>query len=275
MNYRLTVALSVLIMAGYGITLALLKRSGAINGDAVVTGVTIIVGWLLTLLMAWLHLQKTHEDNRKIAIAQRKEDLRLNALKEVLKATQDYSSAVGSIWVSLSGLPSRLSAYPPDLQRREAEKAAIQDLPQFPVDLMDAHAAWGFTIEAHELTLQDLEHYRLYLHMRVQDRFHELVDLSTMAPPLLSRALNIPETFDELADLFKPVIDNLCQLQAHLHDFRVLLLNSSLGNLLESKVPPRVPRDPKYARLEDLATKEAVDQEIREREQNAGPGQSA
>jgi hypothetical protein len=269
MTHRATNGLILATLAAYAGVLFVLFRFDAIDDKAVVTGITLLFGWLLTLLVAWLRLQKSQEDSRKAAAEERRADLRTAALRDVLIATQRFASTTTEMWVALMGLSQRLVVYPSDLRRKETEKAMFADLPMYSARLAASQSEWGVTIESHQIALLEIDHFRLFIQFRTLDLFHRLVDLSVRAQPVLSRSLSDNAAFEEFDQLAKPIVDDLNHLQAFLHDFRVILLNFTCAELFGSAVPDRVPLDPRYSRLEEVATPESVEDEARDRERRA------
>lgn len=73
------------------------------------------------------------------------------------------------------------------------------------------------------------------------------------------------EIFLQFKEYCKEINEDLFNISSWLHDYRIELMNSMLGDIFESKVPIRKPMDPKYKTLIELATKEKVEKELKER----------
>ncbi|GAH05760.1 unnamed protein product, partial [marine sediment metagenome] len=74
------------------------------------------------------------------------------------------------------------------------------------------------------------------------------------------------ENFLQLKKYCKEIDEDLFNISSWLHDYRIELMNSMLGDIFESKIPIRKPVDPRYKTLIKLATKEKVEKELKERE---------
>lgn len=271
MSHRAINLLALAILIGYAAGLWCLQRTNAIDESTLVSGLALLVGWLLTLLIAWLHLQKSLEDNREAARLENQRQLKRVAVSEVLEATHHYSIKVGSIATYVGNLVNRLKCYPPQLMQNEAKKAAIQDLPLAPSDLLEAHSNWGAVIEANQLTLLDLDHYRLHIQHEALDRFNDLLNLSSVGYTALLALPQETEALTDFAEKAKEVSLRVTYLQAYLYDYRIILLNTMLGDVFDSRVPCRKPLDPEFRRLDDVSQEE-VELEAARREAKAMSG---
>jgi len=70
----------------------------------------------------------------------------------------------------------------------------------------------------------------------------------------------------EFTKKYDEISDNLFTIQCYLFDYRIVLMNSLFGDIFDTKVPFRRPKDSKYKLLTEVAIKEEVEKELKKRE---------
>ena len=78
--------------------------------------------------------------------------------------------------------------------------------------------------------------------------------------------LLVKKNFLKFKEYCNEISEDLWNIESWLHDYRIELMNSMLGDIFELKVPTRKTKDPKHKTLIELATKEKVEKELKERE---------
>lgn len=261
---------TVLIILGYGIFLYILKERGSLTSTGFVNNITIFVGWIVALLIAWIHLQKTRRDNQLSKKEEIKKVLEINAFREINKAVSDFSGVLTSLYITYLTLPGKLRLHIQDPQPFKFNKIEVDlELNKQTAELHGGTANFLTAIESNEIVVIEFDHYRKYIQHRVDDvhkAIREFLDYfsKTSIPTLVTE-----EGCSEFEKRCHIVYEQLMNVQAYLFDYRIELMNTVLSEVFDKKVPERKPGDPKHKTLKELAVKEIVEKESAERELKA------
>lgn len=128
-------------------------------------------------------------------------------------------------------------------------------------NLLKSLANFIVTIENNEIALIDYHHYRLFITFRIEDITKKIDGFQSYFGNLRLEKLSIEENFIYFEDYCYSIRQNLANIAVWLHDYRIELMNSTLEDIFEKKVPKRKAREPKFKTLMELATKEKVEKE--------------
>jgi hypothetical protein len=117
------------------------------------------------------------------------------------------------------------------------------------------------TIENNEIALIGYHHYRLFITFRIEDIIKKIDGFQSYFRNLRLEKLSIEENFIYFEEYCYSIRQNLSNIAVWLHDYRIELMNSTLEDIFEKKVPKRKAREPKFKTLMELATKEKVEKE--------------
>jgi hypothetical protein len=191
--------------------------------------------------------------------------LEIEAFREVNTAITSFSRDVGLISVAYWTWPSKLelSKKFPEISTftpRDIDLGVSEHI----IKLGKGEVDFVTAIEANEIVIIEFQHLRLFIHLRNEDLSRILDDFRSYImerPPIYFTS---DEGISDFRSRCKSVNDKFTEMISYLHDYRVVLMNYLLGNLFETEVPMRKPRDPKYKLLTEVAKKEEVEREIEE-----------
>jgi len=256
-----------IIISIYLISIFILMITGVISISNFINNLALLVGWIVVLHVALVQLQKNREDNQIAKREEIKKSLEIDAFREVNKANHKLSDTISSISITYFLLPSDLERhfkYPKItiFNKFEVEKKIRSQVE----NLLEALTNFVLTIESNEIALISYHHYRLFITFRVKDVEHKIDDFQKYFSNIKKEELFIKEGFSKFKEYCNEIYEDLSDIVSWLYDYRIALMNSMLGDIFESKVPIRKPKDPKYKTLTELATKEKVEKELEERE---------
>ena len=252
--------LSLLIVLAYGAVEYFFQGKFAIFGN--------VVGWLFALLIALNYLQKNRRDNQIAKKEEFKKSLEIDAFREINKSVTIFSYVISDI----SGYFRSLYSINLFLYRRNPTIAKfnkieiILELRKKHENLIQGLTRFLITIESNEIVVIQFDHLRKYIQFQIDD-VNEKIDNFDQYFNKTEREKLVPEEgYSEFKENCDEIIEYFTNIQSYLFDYRILLMNSLLGDTFDTKVLMRKPSDPKYKILTEVAIKEEVEKEARERE---------
>jgi hypothetical protein len=121
-------------------------------------------------------------------------------------------------------------------------------------------------IQGYEIIICKYIHYRKFLSYRMDELNNLAYDCTSDLVSPFSK-LNTEEGFKQFEEKCKFLRDKYIAYIGYLQDYRNELMEYFLKDLFKSKVPERVPFDPIFSPLRKIATKEAVEQEEKQRDE--------
>lgn len=258
--------LTLFIIFAYVILSYYLKIKGVLQEKDFINNTTIFVGWIVALLIAWIHLQKTRQDNKLAKKDEIKKTLEINAFREITKAVTDFSSVLSSVGVSYLFLPSELKLHVENPSIFKFDKMGIYEkLNKQITDIHGGNLNFTLVIESNEIAVIEVDHYRKYIQFQVDDTIEMIRDFLDYFSKAGRSNLTPAETFSVFEKRCHEVSDKLMCIQCYLFDYRIELMNTILAEIFDKRVPERKPLDPKRKTLREVAIKEKVEEESRER----------
>lgn len=259
--------LILFVITGYALFLLIMWISKALSRGDFISNTTIFVGWIVALLTAGIYLNKTRKDNQKLKKEEIRRSLEINAFREINRAINNLADAIADISNTYSWWPGELKLHLTDPQVFQFDKAELNlKIGQHRVNLWEKCASFILAIEANEIVVIQFDHFRKYIQFKVDDinevinGFQQYLVCTTMEHLRKDRDSSIFER------KCMKIRDELMSIQNYLFDYRIELMNSMLGEIFDSQVPIRKPRDPKYKTLTEVAIKEEVEKEAERRE---------
>ena len=251
--------LSLLVILTYGIIEYFYHGRFATFGN--------IVGWLIALLIAINYLQKNRRDNQIAKKEEFKKSLEIDAFREINKEIYNFSHLIGNISVYYILLKSKLCLYEkyPEIQKFNKVEIDFQ-IGQQVVNILKGISNLSLIIESNEIAIIQFDHLKKYIQFKTEDVKELIIDFQKYIFKETIKDLLTKKGNSEFTKKCDEIIDNLFTIQWYLFDYRIVLMNSLLGDTFDIKVPMRKPRDPKYKLLTEVAIKEEVEKEARERE---------
>lgn len=263
---RFVYLVTLILILAYPVGLYILKNKGKIDGDTLAVGVTSFVGWIVALLIAWIHLRKNRLDNFILNKQETKKRLEIEAFRELNKAVSNFSSTLGSISVPYWTWPSKLKLH------RENPQIFGFDIREIDVKISNQIIKMGYaevdfviTIEAHEIVVLQYDYLRKFIQLRIEDIKEAIDGFRSYISKINIEYLIENEGYSDFEKRCNEMNDQFVEIQMYLHDYRIMLMNYFLGEVFESIVPERKPKDPKYKTLAEVAKKEEVEREIEDR----------
>jgi hypothetical protein len=255
--YVTTVSVIVVYLVG----ISFLAKLGLLEHKDFIQNLAIFVGWIVTLLLAIIHIRETQKDNQLGRREEVKRSLEKDAFRNVNEALTKFSEVISTITTPYRTVPVQLQFY-----RRELAISVLQDflnvkLPQQSISLWNGLTPFILAIESNEIAIIKYDHLRKFIQFRVDDaqeairKFQQYVQ-STAVEVLLSK-----EGLEDFKRECKSVEEALVNVTMYLFDYRIELMNCLLGDIFETQVPRRKPIDPRYKTLVEIATKETVEDE--------------
>lgn len=260
--------LTLCIILGYGVAVYSLKRKGALSENDFINNITIFVGWIVALLIAWIYLQKTRKDNQIAKKDEIRKSLEIDAFREINEAVTTFSSIITSVSTAyLFTWPYKLKSHMQNPRMFEFNKTEIDlEINQQIVNLLGGSADFILAIEANEIAVIQFDHLRKYIQFKIDDVNKLIRDFQKNLASMGIEDLRTEKNYSEFKRKCKDLHDELGVLQSYLFDYRIELMNSMLGEIFDSHVLVRRPRDPKYKILTEVAIKEEVEKEAKARE---------
>jgi len=252
--------LSLLIVFAYGVVEYFFQGKFAIFGN--------VVGWLIALLIALNYLQKNRRDNQIAKKEELKKSLEIDAFREINKSVTTFCDAISDISVYFRSLYSiRLFLYRSNPTIGKFDKIEIiLELRKKHENLIQGLTRFLITIESNEIVVVQFDHLRKYIQFQIDDVNEKVNNFEQYFNKIEKEKLLSEEEFSEFKENCDEIIEYFTNIQSYLFDYRIILMNSLLGDTFDTKVPMRKPRDPKYKLLTEVANKEEVEKEARERE---------
>jgi len=227
-----------------------------------------IVGWLIALLIAINYLQKNRRDNQIAKTEEFKKSLEIDAFREINKSVTTFSHAISNVSGYFRCLYSiNLFLYRSDPAIGKFDKTEIiLEIRKKHENLMQGVVKYLIAIESNEIVVIHLDHLRKYIQFQIDDVNDKIDNFEKYFNKIEKEKLISEEGYSEFKENCDEIIEYFTNIQSYLFDYRIVLMNSLLGDTFDTKVPMRKPRDPKYKLLTEVAIKEEVEKEARERE---------
>jgi len=82
------------IILVYVISLYFLKTIGALSEIGFFSNITISMGWIVALLIAFFHLSENRKDNKRLKKEEIKRSLEIDAFREINKAVTNFTNVL-------------------------------------------------------------------------------------------------------------------------------------------------------------------------------------
>ena len=251
--------LSLLIVLAYGVVEYFFQGKFAIFGN--------VVGWLIALLIALNYLQKNRRDNQIAKKEEFKKSLEIDAFREINKEIYNFSHLIGNISVYYIALKSKLFMHEkyPEIQKFNKVEIDFQ-IGQKVVDILKGISDLSLIIESNEIAIIQFDHLKKYIQFQTEDVKELIIDFQKYFFKETIKDLLTKKGNSEFTKKCDEISDNLFTIQCYLFDYRIELMNSLFGDIFDTKVPLRRPKDPRYKLLTEVAIKEEVEKELKKRE---------
>lgn len=264
---RLVYIVTLLLVLAYISGLYILKNRGKIQEDTLALGMTAFVGWLVALLIAWIHLRKNRLDNLTLNKQETKKRLEIEAFRELNNAISKFSNTIGSVSVSYWTWPSKL-----ELHRRNPSIFSFNRTEINPkiseqiIKLGYAEVDFLTAIEANEIVILQFDHLRKFIQFKIYDLKEAIESFRSYFSEVDDEYLAKSEGYSDFERRCKEINEQFIEIHCYLYDYRIQLMNSLLGGVFDTKVPERKPIDQRYKKLSEVAIKEEVEREFAERQ---------
>ena len=251
--------LSLLIVLAYGAVEYFFQGKFAIFGN--------VVGWLFALLIALNYLQKNRRDNQIAKKEEFKKSLEIDAFREINKEIYNFSHLIGNISVYYIDLKNKLFMHEkyPEIQKFNKVEIDFQ-IGQQIVNILKGISDVSLIIESNEIAVIQFDHLKKYIQFQTEDVKELIIDFQKYFFKETIKDLLTKKGNSEFTKKCDEISDNLFTIQCYLFDYRIELMNSLFGDIFDTKVPLRRPKDPKYKLLTEVAIKEEVEKELKKRE---------
>ena len=252
--------LSLLFILTYGIVEYFYHGKFATFGN--------VVGWLIALLVAINYLQKNRKDNQIAKKEEFKKSLEIDTFREINKSVTAFSEAISDISAFFRTLYSiNLFIYKSNPTIAKFNKMEIiLELRKKHENLIQGLTMFLVAIESNEIVVIQFDHLRKYIQFQIDDVNDKIDNFEIYFNKTEKEKFLSKEGFSELKENCDEIIEYFSNIQSYLFDYRIVLMNSLLGDTFDIKVPMRKPNDPKYKLLTEVATKEEVEKETKGRE---------
>lgn len=226
------------------------------------------VGWLIALLIAINYLQKNRRDNQIAKKEEFKKSLEIDAFREINKSVTTFCDAISDISVYFRSLYSiHLFLYRSNPTIGKFDKMeTILELRKEHENLIQGLTRFLIAIESNEIVIIQFDHLRKYIQFQIDDVNDKIDNFEKYFNKIEKEILISEEGYSIFKENCDEIIEYFGNIQSYLFDYRIELMNSLLGDIFDTKVPMRKPNDPKYKLLTEVAIKEEVEKEARERE---------
>ncbi|MEA3296013.1 MAG: hypothetical protein U9Q27_02650 [Patescibacteria group bacterium] len=251
--------LSLLVILTYGIIEYFYHGKFTIFGN--------IVGWLIALLIAINYLQKNRRDNQIAKKEEVKKSLEIDAFREINKEINNLSHLIGNISVYYIDLKSKLFMYEkyPEIQKFNKVEIDFQ-INQQVVNILKGISNLSLVLESNEIMVIEFDYLKKYIQFKTEDVKELIIDFQKYFFKETIKDLLTKKGNSEFTKKCDEISDNLFTIQCYLFDYRIVLMNSLFGDIFDTKIPFRRPKDSKYKLLTEVATKEEVEKEAKKRE---------
>jgi len=251
--------LSLLVILTYGIMEYFYHGKFATFGN--------IVGWLIALLIAINYLQKNRRDNQIAKKKEVKKSLEIVAFREINKEIYNLSHLIGNISVYYIDLKSKLFMHEkyPEIQKFNKVEIDFQ-INQQVVNILKGISNLSLILESNEIAVIEFDYLKKYIQFKTEDVKELIIDFQKYFFKETIKDLLTKKGNSEFTKKCDEISDNLFTIQCYLFDYRIVLMNSLFGDIFDTKVPFRRPKDSKYKLLTEVAIKEEVEKELRKRE---------
>jgi hypothetical protein len=267
-DQRVWIATIFLIFLLYCTTVFLLAKLGVIEIKEILESATIFVGWLVTLVLAVIHLGATQKENEKGRREEIKRSLEVDAFRKINEALSNFSNVVTTVTTPYRTIPGSLRfSLAHNIPLTSLTNFFNVELPQQNIALWNGLTPFILAIESNEIAVIKYDHLRKYIQFAVDDahdainRFRDYIYSTPRETLLTSDGLN------DLEKECRKVESKLFDVTMYLFDYRIELMNELLGDVFKERVPRRKPGDPNIKTLVELATPEHVKREEIRRDQ--------
>ena len=256
---NVSICISLLIISAYGMIEYFYHGKIAIFSN--------IVGWLIALLIAINYLQKNRRDNQIAKKEEFKKSLEIDAFREINKEIYNFSHLIGDISVYYMVLKSNLCLHEkyPEIQKFNKVEIDFQ-IDQQVVNILKGISNLSLIIESNEIAVIQFDHLKKYIQFKTEDVKELIIDFQKYFFKETIKDLLTKKGNSEFTKKCDEIIDYLYTIQCYLFDYRIELMNSLFGDIFDTKVPFRRPKDSKYKLLTEVAIKEEVEKELKKRE---------
>ena len=261
--YLPTLALLVV----YGIFLYLIWRTGALKPGDLINNATVLVGWIVTLLVALIYLGRSRKDNQRLKKEEVRRSLEIDAFREINRTVTSFGSSLAEASSKFLWWPYDLKMHRKNPRYHEFQKAKIEsEAHQQRIGLLSGLTDFLLAIEANEIAVIQFDYLRKYIHFRVDDVNEFITEFSYYLMTTKKEVLLTEPGYRDFKEKCEKMREGLSEIASYLFDYRIELMNSMLGETFSSQVPIRKPRDPKCKILTEVAIKEEVEKETERRE---------
>lgn len=257
---NISICIALLIILAYGLIEYFYHGKFSTFGN--------IVGWLIALLIAINYLQKNRRDNQIAKKEEFKKSLEIDAFREINKSITTFSQIISDI----SGYFRCLYSINIFLYRKNPKIAKfnkmeiILEVRKKHENLIQGLTGFLIAIESNEIAIIQFDHLRKYIQFQIDDVNDKIDNFEKYFNKIEKEILLSEEGYSEFKENCDEIIEYFTNIQSYLFDYRIVLMNSLLGDTFDVKVPMRKPRDSKYKLLTEVAVKEEVEKEAKKRE---------
>ena len=256
------------IISIYLISIFILMITDVISISNFINNLALLVGWIIVLYVALVQLQKNRRDNQIAKKEEFKKSLEIDTFREINKSVTIFSHAISGISGFYRTLPFlKLSLFRKNPTLFKFDKIGIfQEIRKEHENLIQGLSRFLIAIESNEIVIIQFDHLRKYIQFQIDDVKDKIDNFEKYFNKIEKEKLISGEGYSEFKENCDEIVEYFTNIQSYLFDYRIVLMNSLLGDIFDTRVPMRKPSDPKYKLLTEVAIKEEVEKEARERE---------
>lgn len=257
--------LTILIVIGYFGGLLTLFFLRILDQKDLISNLTIAFGWIVALLIAFIHLKRARDDSASLKKEEIKRKLEIEAFQRINNALKEYTDKMIKLSAFFQDFPRKLQSHLDNpLIFKFDLSGTIQEIVKLNEDILTGKDGFDSTFRANEIIFLEFEQYRKFFIMQTNDLFEMVKKFGRYFVKANIDQLRDNSKFQEFKEKCKEIENFSSNMWGYLFDLRILMMNSKLGELFDSLVPRRVPLDPKYKLLTEIATKEKVEKQTKE-----------
>lgn len=226
------------------------------------------IGWVIAFCSVIIQINSNRKNNDEIKRKEIKQKFQIEAFKQINNAIIECSKIYTEISWDHRMLPAKLKT------NSENPNFDFNSfiLPfysyQYSADIHKGYGIFKRAIEANEIAIMEFKHLDTKIFLEITHLL-KLIDIFRGYIGKNSQSSLLYENYEEFDFKSKEIAELVLDIQCYLHDFRIFLMNSFLGDIFNTRVPNREPFDKNIKTLNELSKdQEKVEKEFRELERS-------
>ena len=240
----------------------LLVKKELITEEAFYSNLLGFAGWIIALLIAWIHIRKNREDNLTIQDSEIRKRLKIETFKEVNKMIVKNQDALADISVFYtSTLKNKIRAEVIRSNDNEIVfvnnvlKNLYLEIREQNTNLIGTWKNFIVSIETYEIVLIRFNNLKDTLNEEFRKILFVVDDFENHILKITrKKSLERKTDLDEIDQKILGINEKLMDLAGYLSDYQGQLMILALGDIFHSKIPKRKVQEP-YKTLMEIAKK--------------------